>query len=292
MTSTAAGDFTVVSVQTTEAAAGALADWMRATFALEPVEVRRPGVSPVWLDLYFEAPAAARRAAAALGRRRDVRGCAVRACPARNWMKFWRRHFHTQRIGGRLRIVPVWERGRLRPLRGVRNLYVDPGLSFGTGDHFTTHFCLEMVDRLCAEAKGRPRTMLDAGAGSGILALAAVKLGVPRVEAFDFDPQAVEQARKNLRLNRAGTRVRMTVADITAWTPPRRYDLVCANLFGGLLIQAAPVLAAAARRHIVLSGIRESEVGEVSAAFAAQGWNERLCDGDGEWCGLWLVPRA
>jgi ribosomal protein L11 methyltransferase len=157
-------------------------------------------------------------------------------------------------------------------------------MSFGTGDHITTRFCLEAIDRLC-----RPRpaaSLLDAGTGSGILAIAAAKLGVPRIVAIDSDPLAVAQARENLRMNRVAGRVRLRTGDITSAAPLGRFDVVCANLFGGLLIRAAARLCRAARRRLVLGGIREIEADAVADAYAALGAREIERDGDGEWCGL------
>jgi ribosomal protein L11 methyltransferase len=216
-----------------------------------------------------------------------VRVAALRGVRARDWRRFWRRHFRAQAIGARLAVVPAWQRASARrrwPRR--RAVVLDPGLSFGTGDHFTTRFCLEQIDARCA---GRPpRSLLDVGTGSGVLAIAAAKLGVARVVATDHDPQALAAAARNARANRVAGRVRLEAADIAVRPPRGRFDIVCANLHGRLLAGAAPRLAAACRRVLVASGLREEEADAVAAAFAAEGLVERVRDGDGEWCGLVL----
>ena len=275
-------DYTVVSIETDASRAEELAGWIRAALGLEPVELRRPDSDRVWLDVYFEEDTRARLARAAAERHPAAAGVAVRACRPRDWTLFWRRHFQPLDIAGILRIRPPWERARRK--RGTAELVLDPGLSFGTGRHFTTRFCLE---RLAAVIRAEhPRSALDAGTGSGILALAAARLGVPRVDAFDNDPRAVAHARDNLRRNRLTGRVRLRVADALARPPRGTYDLVVANLYGGLLVRLADVLAAATRRTLILSGIREVEADEVAVAFQSRGLDERVRDGDGEWCGL------
>lgn len=274
------------SVLTLAAEAGRaeeLAAWARAAFKVEPVELLKPASDLAWVELYFDNDVAALLAARAVARHPLVRAQAVRLCRPRDWQRFWRRHFRTFRIG-RLRIVPAWEqRGRLR---GAVDVVVDPGLSFGTGSHFTTRFCLERIEALCR--RDPPASMLDAGAGSAILAIAAACLGVRRALATDFDPLAVDQARVNVRVNGVARRVRVECGDLLAAFPEGRFELVCANLFGPLLMRLAPELAAASAGPLVLSGIREAEGDAVAAAFEAEGFAEEVRDGDGEWCGLQL----
>ena len=282
---TAAGRWAVATLETGADAAEALADRARAAFGVEPVQLLRPDADRAWVELYFDNPAAALLAARACARWPGVAGTAVRDVAPRAWQRFWRRHFRARAIGERLAILPAWERPR-RALRGRAVVRVDPGLSFGTGDHFTTRYCLEAIERLCRPRP--PASLLDIGCGSGILAIAAVKLGVRRVVAFDNDPQAVAQARENLRLNRVSPRVRLRVGDALGPPPRRPFEVVCANLYGGLLIRAAGTLVGAAKRRIVLSGIRETEADVVIEAFLRRGAREIERDGDGEWCGATL----
>ena len=280
----AALTYSVVTVATDAAHGEALAEWIRGAFGVEPVELQKPGGARVWLDSYFEDDVSALLAARVAERHPLARGVSVRTCRPRDWQRFWRRHFPVRRIGRALRIVPVWERAKTPKLRGMQDILVNPGLSFGTGTHFTTAFCLEQIEAVCREAP--PASLLDVGTGSGILAIAAAKLGVRHVVATDFDAQALEQARENVRLNGVALRVELSVADITSAAPGDRYEVVCANLFGHLLIRCADVLVAATGGILILSGIREIEADAVAGAFAAHGLEEEVRDGDGEWCGL------
>lgn len=278
-----------LTMETTRAAADRVAQEARDRLGVEPVCIEKPGTARVWIEAYLEGEIPARLAASAARGWRGVRGVAVRALRARDWQGFWRHHFPVLRVGRRLRLVPVWERNRVRPVRGVRDCVVDPGLSFGTGAHFTTRYCLEAIDALCSGSH-QPRSLLDLGTGSGILAIAAARLGVARVTATENDPQALDQARKNARLNRVSRRIRFMQSDITQDPPPPRHDVVVANLYGLLLASNAGRVAAAARKMIILSGLRELEADSVAAAFAVHGWMESERDGDGEWCGLRLEP--
>lgn len=265
--------------------AESFADWVRGNWGLEPVSLEQPRGDRAVVKIYFETLAEAqarRRQLPSAWAWSDVQ---TMACREEQWTTFWRHHFHVQDIGRRLRTVPVWEKV---PDRQRINLRIDPGLSFGTGDHFTTRFCLEELERACAELA--PRSMLDAGTGSGILAIAAAKLGVRRVAAFDFDPVCVKKCAENAALNRlAKGRIRFYLGDVLkdGWLR-RPAELVCANILTNILIEAAPALWRATKKRLILTGIREFEGDSVADVFVARGAREVLRDGDGEWCGIVL----
>jgi len=163
---------------------------------------------------------------------------------------------------------------------------LDPGLSFGTGQHPTTSFCLHEIAR-CLKS-GTPQSFLDIGTGSGILAIAAAKLGYSPVEAFDFDPESVRVAGQNARKNRIQDRIKLTRDDITRLPlrPARQFDLICANLISTLLI--------AERRRIVnrlkpggtlvLAGILAAEFTQVERAFADYKLRLHSNRTENEWC--------
>jgi len=173
-------------------------------------------------------------------------------------------------IGGALLLKPSWSRRNARP--GQRVVVLDPGLSFGTGHHATTSFCLREVVRFCAHGGG---SFLDMGTGSGILAIAAAKLGANPIEAFDFDPDSVRVARENARRNRVAARLKLAQADLTQLPhqPARRFDLVCANLISNLLVRERKRIVArvAVGGMLVLAGILQTEFEPVRAAFEAEG---------------------
>jgi ribosomal protein L11 methyltransferase len=262
-----------------------LCEWIRDAWGVEPVCLEQPHGHRSVVAIYFDTLAEAEAHRRKLPRKFDLSSVQTMACHEEQWTTFWRHHFHIQDIGRRLRTVPVWE---TPPDRKRINLRIDPGLSFGTGGHFTTRFCLEELERACAEFN--PRSMLDVGTGSGILAIAAAKLGVARVEAFDNDPVCVAKCRENAALNRLGKgRIRFYSADVLQEGGLKRMaDVVCANILTNILIEAAPSLWKATKKRLILTGIREFEGDAVADAFMTRGAREVLRDGDGEWCGIIL----
>ncbi len=283
-TKTQTPDYAILTIEAASDDADALAAALEARWNRTAIQIQRPHSNRTWIELYFEKDIEALLAAHAVRNWPSVLVAQPRVCRGRDWQSFWKHHFKTRLIGRHLCIRPVWEKKTIA-LKGRKTIWLDPGLSFGTGEHFTTRFCLEQLDALCGTRK--ITSMLDVGTGSGILAIAAVKLGVTRVVAFDHDAQALEQAHINMRRNRTGRQIKSSVCDLERDSFPKgRFDVVCANVYSRLLIEAAPALANATRHYLVLSGIRESELDSVADAFAAQGGQETVRDGDGEWGGL------
>jgi ribosomal protein L11 methyltransferase len=161
----------------------------------------------------------------------------VKRLPRQNWAESWKRHFKPIEIGDSLLIKPGWS--RRPPRRGQKVIILDPGLSFGTGHHPTTLFCLERLVR-CRVA-GASQSFLDIGTGSGILAIAAAKLGYSPVEAFDNDPVSVRVSLENVKKNQLRERVHPRLQDLSALKikNARAYDLICANLMFDLLVKEA-----------------------------------------------------
>lgn len=250
-----------------------------------PVELETPGQAHRWLEMYVEEELTALLYRDALRREFPDLPVEVRPCPHQDWTTFWRHHFRIREIGRRLRIVPEWLRDEA-PAGGDRvNLLVNPGLSFGTGDHFTTRYCLERIDQLVAEGL-LPERMLDAGCGSAILAIAARKLGWDNILAVDHDPTAVRQAAENLDLNGIHSGITLGVMDLTREWPQGPFPVVFANLYGGLLMELAPQLLRVCSGTLILSGIRVIEAEAVASVFAALGAKECASDADHEWCGF------
>lgn len=262
----------------------AVADRIETDWGLSVIQLERPGHDRSWLEMYFDQPGEAELAATVMKTWPEVKGSMIRKESPRDWQTFWRHHFHTTDIGRHLRIVPVWERETAPPDPQRHTIWLDPGLSFGTGDHFTTRFCLEMIDRLLPE--GAIRTVLDIGTGSGILAIAARLLGAKTVIGTDNDATALEQTHENLALNDMTGRIDLRVADILAEPPQGSFDLVCANVYTSILVEASPAISACAKRYVVLSGIRDPELETVAAAYTGLGFEEIFRDGNGEWGGL------
>lgn len=203
-----------------------------------------------------------------------------------DWTEAWKRFFHTTRVSKRIIVHPSWEPIDAQP--GDIVVDIDPGMSFGTGLHPTTRACLHYLDALSADAPQHAcQAVVDLGCGSGILAIAAAKLGYAAVTALDHDPQAVRVSRENLALNRLpADRVTVAAADVLLDVLPTG-DLVVANILASVLIEAAPRIAATVRQSphaaLVLSGILDTQFEDVQRAYGDVGFRLRDSLLDGDW---------
>ncbi len=207
-----------------------------------------------------------------------------------DWANAWKRHFPVLRVGERIVIRPTWRRYRPAPEDVI--LALDPGMAFGTGLHPTTRLCLAGIERwasegLLAGADGRAN-LLDVGCGSGILAIAAAKLGAGEVVGIDTDPIAVEAATANVRRNHLLRRIRIRQGSLPSGAGP--FGFVAANLIASLLVELADDLRAELvdGGRLLASGIFVDREGDVRSAFEACGLEvvDRLVEGD------WIVLEA
>lgn len=189
---------------------------------------------------------------AGLGR---VPAFALEDVPEQDWVRLTQSQFSPIRISERLWITPTWREQR----QGAVNLVLDPGLAFGTGSHPTTRLCLEWLDE---HIKGGEE-LLDYGCGSGILAIAASKLGASLAVGIDIDPQAVQSSIRNAEQN--GVEAQFYEPDDA---PHRTYDIVVANILTNPLKLLAPLLAESSGGRIVLSGILERQAWEVVSVYS------------------------
>lgn len=187
-----------------------------------------------------------------------------RLLPTEDWAHGWQQHFPPLRVGTRLLIRPSWSNEPSGEAAVV--LTLDPGRAFGTGTHATTSLCLEVIARL-ADSSAPPRRVLDVGAGSGILAMAAAALGAAEVVACEIDPEACQVASENVAAN--GLQPSITVTTTPLEALPGRFDLVLANILAGENIRLAPHFLAhlAPGGHLALSGILIEQEPTVTAAF-------------------------
>lgn len=184
-----------------------------------------------------------------------------------DWEERWKRFHRPVLVGGRLYVRPPWEQAAARP--GVREIVIDPGRAFGTGTHPTTRLCLELM--LGLPARG---SFADLGCGSGVLAIAAAKLGFEPVAAVDSDRLAVEATLQNARVN--GVRLaRVERHDLRSQPPPAAADVVAANLMRPLLLRVAELMEAPPP-VLIVSGLLDAEADEVAAAFAPLAERRRL----------------
>jgi ribosomal protein L11 methyltransferase len=203
-----------------------------------------------------------------------------------DWAESWKKHFKALRIGSTLLIRPSWI--KLKPVKGQAVVVLDPGLSFGTGQHATTSFCLrQLVANRPKKIQTEPRSFLDIGTGSGILAIAAAKLGYTPVDAFDFDPVAVEVARRNATANKVDSKVAFKRADLTKlpFNSRKKHDLVCANLIYDLLLEERDKILnrLAPGGVLVLAGILATQFAAVREAYAARGMKLKQEKVEKEW---------
>lgn len=201
-----------------------------------------------------------------------------------NWAESWKRHFKPLDIAGQLLVKPSWS--RRKPKRNQAVVILDPGLSFGTGQHPTTSFCLhELVRHRNPQQR---QAFLDIGTGSGILAIAAAKLGYAPVHAFDFDPESIRVAQANANGNRVLKKIKILRQDLTRLPvpPARRYDLICANLISTLLLAERERILARLQPGgtLVLAGILRSEFERVRQFCSAAGLQLTRCRREKEWC--------
>ncbi|MDI5987132.1 50S ribosomal protein L11 methyltransferase [Halomonas sp. M4R5S39] len=186
----------------------------------------------------------------------------------RDWEREWMDDFTPLRMGQRLWIVPSWHEP---PEPGAVNLHLDPGLAFGTGTHPTTALCLEWLDGLAVAGALDGREVLDVGCGSGILAIAALKLGAVSAVGTDIDPQALQASRDNAERNA------IAEADFRLCYPEQLdaggFPVVLANILAGPLVELAPTIAGhvAPGGRLALSGILAPQAEEVLEAYRAEG---------------------
>jgi ribosomal protein L11 methyltransferase len=185
---------------------------------------------------------------------------ALREVPDADWVRLTQSQFEPIEIESRIWIVPSWHEVPEHP--GTISLRLDPGLAFGTGSHPTTHLCLAWL----ADNLKQGASVLDYGCGSGILAIAASKLGAGRTVGIDIDPQAVQSATANAQANGVDIEFGLPDAGHQGW----RADVVVANILSNPLKVLAPMLCdrVLPGGHLILSGVLERQAEEVAAVYA------------------------
>jgi ribosomal protein L11 methyltransferase len=242
--------------------------------------VETPPPGRALLVAWFTERAAAEEARAA-------EGGTVAEVPDEDWSEGWKKDFKPLDIG-RVRVRPSWI--ETPTPAGKVEVVLDPGMAFGTGSHATTSLCLAALSDVLGARAGA--SVLDVGTGSGLLAIAAHKLGAGRVVANDNDPVAVDVARENAALNGAAVALTLDPVERIGGT----FDVVVANILANVLVELAPALCArvAPGGVLLLSGILGPQEDEVRRAQVAQGL-EPLPGGDrreGEWSLLALRRPA
>jgi ribosomal protein L11 methyltransferase len=282
-----------VSLTTTAEAEDAVSELLANTFGQPVSSYRDLETGRTWVTAYLEKkPGPATHWRQTLqGGLKHVKECGLKVGPARillarvrwdNWAESWKRHFKPLAVGSALLIKPSWS--RRGPRKGQAVVVLDPGLSFGTGRHPTTAFCLRQLVK--HRRPGERQSFLDIGTGSGILAIAAEKLGYSPVHAFDNDPEAIRVARANARQNDAAARISFVRRDLASLPlGAKRYSIVCANLTSNLLRAERERILAQVQPggRLVLAGILAAEFLEIQAAYEGPGLRLLASRAQREW---------
>jgi ribosomal protein L11 methyltransferase len=223
----------------------------------------------------------------ALGKLRQVGPLQVRTLHESDWANAWKEHFFVHRVGQRTVIVPSWREADYAARPGDVVLLLDPGMAFGTGLHPTTRLCLRAAEELVTPGM----RVLDVGAGSGILSIAAARLGAGRVVAVEIEPVAARVCQENVDRNGVGDVVEVRAG---ALEPGGRESaqLILANITIATLLELHPLLAA----HLtpggvaVLSGVLQERADELLQALETAGWSHVRTDQEQDWVAI-LVTR-
>jgi ribosomal protein L11 methyltransferase len=207
-----------------------------------------------------------------------------------DWNKKWQKFFSTTRIGKHIIIKPSWE--LFLPEEGDLLIEMDPGMAFGTGTHATTRMCLEVIETITEETTQPIQSMLDVGIGSGILSIAAAKLGIPHIVGIDIDPIALRYAQKNIAAN--GVSEQIKLREVSLKKLEGTYDLVVANILSDILIKLRKDLY----EHLtddgflILSGILAENASKLERKFVSLKLNACTSYTDTDWICLVLQKNV
>ena len=200
------------------------------------------------------------------------------------WANAWKKYYKPFRLGEHILIVPSWEEVEAQP--GDIRITLDPGMAFGTGTHETTSMCLTMLEQLVKPGQ----TILDIGCGSGILGIAAAKLGAGRVIGSDLDPNAVLVARENAAENGVSEIVEIHQGDLTDIPVLQNVqaDVIVANIIADVIIGLAPKATAFLKKggRFIASGIIRERRDDVAAAITEAGYRIERIEEKGSWVAI------
>ena len=204
----------------------------------------------------------------------------------KDWSEEWKKFFPIQHITEYLTVKPAWlDYTQQKEDEAV--VTVDPGMSFGTGGHATTRFCLKMLAEISDK---KNKTVFDAGCGSGILSAAAYKLGYKNITAFDYDPICIKCSLENFKMNNipAGS-IDLFEADITSFPPAKlkKYDVTVVNILAHIILKSVDTITdfVPEKGFLILAGILSEEYEQLKEAFLYSGFTEIASDTESEWTG-------
>jgi ribosomal protein L11 methyltransferase len=294
---------TTVEPEAVEAISAVFAEFGQGVAIEQVVESSRdgdvvdlPADAPVLVKTYLpvrdataeQRQASIEKAVWALGKLRQVAPLQVRRLREADWATAWKDYFFVHRVGERTVIVPSWRQADYEPRADDVVLLLDPGMAFGTGLHPTTRLCLRALEE-CVRPGMR---VLDVGAGSGILAIAAARLGAQAVEAVEIDPVAASVCRDNVERNGVAEVVHVTSGPLEA-APPARYGLILANITIATLLRLHLLLADRLESGgiAVLSGVLAERADELLTVLGDAGWRHERTEQEQDWVAI-IVSRG
>jgi ribosomal protein L11 methyltransferase len=216
----------------------------------------------------------------------------LKRIPYKSWAESWKRHFKPIHLAGKVLIKPSWSRVAAR--KGESVIVLDPRLSFGTGQHPTTGFCLRELAR--AQRSNTAQSLLDLGTGSGILAITAAKLGYKPIDALDIDPESVRVATSNAARNRVSNRLKIVQVDLRNLPAKskRTYSIICANLMADLLIASRKIILSRLTPggRLIVAGILSREFDLVCRAFGRENMKLIASRSEKEWQSGTFVEKS
>lgn len=273
---TETGSWIKISVKTSPEASDAISNLL---FELGAggVEVKEVGSSSTLIAFYPPDDLVGERLLKIRTFFKKLRQCGLDPSPAKieldeiedeNWIESWRSVFNPIRIGRRMVVSPTWHQPELE--RDDILIWLDPGMAFGTGQHPTTRLTLILMEKSVSEGM----EVLDVGTGSGILSIAAVKLGAKRVTAIDIEPSVIPVANKNASLNDVQDRITFIAGDISEIPPEPKYDLVACNILTRVNILLLPDLRERLKPGgvVLFSGVLIGEGDEMEHACRKEGY--------------------
>lgn len=255
-----------------------------------PMYEPKPGEIMLWPDTQViglfdaseEISHIVKAAQAAVPNARDLE-CVIDQLEDKDWEREWMENFHPMKFGDRLWICPSW---RDIPDPQAVNILLDPGLAFGTGTHPTTSLCLQWLDSIELQSK----TVVDFGCGSGILGIAALKLGAQKVIGIDIDPQALQASEDNAQRNDVADNLSLFLPENQ---PSLKADVVIANILAGPLKELSEVISAfcAKGSRLVMSGILAEQANAVMQVYEKQFTFDPVVQ-EGEWIRLSAIKNC
>lgn len=245
--------------------------------------IRQPAPGEVIVVAYFGEKAEAEDARAQLTQTFPAARVALEEQEDQDWSNAWKSQIRSVQVG-RLWVGPPWLRAEAP--KDLLQIEIEPKMAFGTGDHPTTSLCLALADRYLPSHPGA--SVLDVGTGTGVLAIAAKKLGAGRAVGVDNDPVSVELAQENAAVNHTPD---LELSTRTLDQIDGTFDLVFANILANTLVALAPLIAPKVKDRLALAGVLAPQADEVTRAFVDQGLAYEGLEQVGEWVRLDLVRR-